>query len=156
MPARKRHDPEQRPTPIDGGETTDDMTAGLDPSKHYVYVNPVPLAGQDQIGQYEAKGYEIQRYSPDGKGPRPLNVSRRVVDKGGDIMNVGLVLMACPREEHEERKRRAALAVNRQEKIMLTRGGLDDGFRGGGLGIRASAGGIQQVNDRLGGDFENG
>jgi len=154
MPPRKRHDPEQRPTPIDGGEITDDMTTGLDPNKHYVYVNPVPLAGQDQIGQYEAKGYEIQQYGPGA--PRPLNVSKRVVDKGGDITSVGLVLMACPREEHEARQRRAAATVKAQEKIMLTKGGLDDGFRGGSLGIRASAGGIQQVNDRLGGDFENG
>lgn len=155
MPARKRHDPAQRPTPIDGGEITDDMTAGKDPDRHYVYVNPVPLQGQgDQVAFYENRGYVQEEYRADG--PRPLSVSKRQIQDGKPITSVGLVLMSCPRSEYDAGMGRRLEHCRQMDRRMLRQGGLDDGFRGGnGFSVTAAAGRDVDVNARLG-DFDHG
>jgi hypothetical protein len=154
MPARKRHDPPQTKTPVDGGEITADMTSGKDPDRHYVYVNPVALAGVDQVGMYEGMGFEIEKYRPGG--PRPLSVSSRLVKDGADITSSGQVLMSCPKSEHDRRKAAGEAMAQAYDKRMLSKGELDDGFRGGnGFRVRAHAGSDRDVDSRLGG-FENG
>lgn len=149
MPARKRHDPPQKDTPIDGGEITDDMTAGKDPDRHYVYVNPVALAGHDAIADYENRGYVQEEYRADG--PRPMN-SRR--GASGVITSAGQVLMSCPLSEYERRAKRGQMLASEFDKRVLSAGGLDDGFRGGpGATVRAMAGRDEDVDSALGRDF---
>jgi hypothetical protein len=155
MPARKRHDPPQRPTPVDGGIITDDMTVGKDSDRHYVYVNPVPLAGQDQIGMYEARGYVVEEYGPNTK-LRPLNASKRSMEAGKPVSSVGLVLMSCDKAEYDRRAAAGESHCQQMDKRMLAKGELDDGFRGGnGFRVRASAGADDEVDARLGG-FNHG
>lgn len=130
------------------------MTHGKQSDRHYVYVNPVALAGVDQIGLYEGMGYEIEKYGPGS--PRPAGVSSRLAKEGADITSAGQVLMSCPISEHIRRKAAGEAMAVAYDKRMLSKGELDDGFRGGsGLRMRASAGSDRDVDARLGG-FENG
>lgn len=94
--------------PVDGALAYDQF-ANLDPNRHYVQVSPA--ADWHGRSWYEALGYEVEVARKDGPRPLAAGVTRK---EGTEIQNLGQLLMSCPRDLYEARKRAGQGEVDEQ------------------------------------------
>lgn len=100
------------------------LVVNKDPGRHYVWAYKVGNA----IGQYEAKGYDIETHRPDGPRAK-MTPKKRIVDDAPVEWNDN-VLMSCPLEVYEEIVARGQRKTDRMEAALISQDGPSDPSRG--------------------------
>ena len=128
MPPRKRHDPPQSLTPIDGGEYTDDQFFNLQNDLyHYVCANPNDaVGGVPATDRYLSRGYEQVIAVEGGEKPATGRVTI-----GQPIVHLGQWLMRCPIELFHARAKQGQRQANDFDRRTKKNFGLDEANFGG-------------------------
>lgn len=126
----KRIDPKARP--IDGlaGMVT---LQDADPDRTYVWV---PEHGTYGVGYYESLGYDKETLREGAVRPMRLGHSKL----GGPIMQLGQILMSCPKEFREELDAAGQLDMDALEKRIYDKSFPKSQVQGAGISTRGASG----------------
>lgn len=98
---------------------------GLDPTRHYVAVYKATEEGG--IGDYEDRGYTVERARPNG----PRSISQRKERGEGDTIEYrGHVLMSIALSEKAEMEAESQSEADAIERRIIKRDGMKDLMRG--------------------------